>query len=48
MGLTNTSYNTAYAWADPNITSLEAQAPHPMFGVAPVELGLAGHGDRHC
>ncbi|MEP6653077.1 MAG: MbnH family di-heme enzyme [Myxococcales bacterium] len=42
MGLTNTGYNTAYAWADPNITSLEAQAPHPMFGVAPVELGLAG------
>ncbi|MEO8213123.1 MAG: MbnH family di-heme enzyme [Myxococcales bacterium] len=42
MGLSNTGYSTVFAWANPNITTLETQAPGPMFGIAPVELGLAG------
>ena len=42
MGLTNVAYASALAWANPNLRRLEDQALRPMFGDAPVELGLAG------
>jgi cytochrome c peroxidase len=41
MSLTNAAYNTTQTWANPLLTSLEAQALIPMFGTDPVELGLA-------
>lgn len=42
MGLTNVAYNSTYGWGNPLLTTLEKQAPIPMFGEEPVELGLAG------
>ncbi len=42
MGLTNVAYQPAFGWADPGTRQLEHQAPIPMFGDAPVELGLKG------
>jgi cytochrome c peroxidase len=42
MSLTNVAYNPVFNWANPLIGSLEAQALIPMFGEAPVELGLTG------
>lgn len=42
MGLTNVAYQPALGWADPTVRQLERQAPIPMFGDAPVELGLKG------
>lgn len=40
MSLTNVAYNSSETWGDPTVTSLEAQALVPMFGTAPIELGL--------
>lgn len=45
MSLANVAYNASYAWADPGLRSLEAQAHVPMFNRDPVELGLEGDGD---
>lgn len=42
MSLTNVAYNTTQTWANPLLAHLEDQALIPMFGEAPVELGLAG------
>lgn len=42
MSLTNVAYNTRQTWSNPIVVSLEQQALLPMFGEAPVELGLAG------
>jgi cytochrome c peroxidase len=42
MALGNIAYSPALTWANPNVKRLEAQALVPMFGEAPVELGLAG------
>ena len=42
MGLTNVAYASRLAWASPLLGSLEAQAMLPLFGEAPVELGMAG------
>ncbi len=42
MSLTNVAYNPVLTWANPTVTRLEDQALAPMFGTAPVELGLAG------
>jgi cytochrome c peroxidase len=42
MSLTNVAYNVRQTWANPLIVHLEQQALLPMFGEAPVELGLAG------
>jgi cytochrome c peroxidase len=42
MPLGNVAYSPALTWANPNMKRLEAQALVPMFGEAPVELGLAG------
>lgn len=42
MGLTNVVYSARLAWANPLVKELEHQALLPMFGEAPVELGLSG------
>lgn len=42
MSLVNVGYLNAFTWANPVLESLEEQALVPMFGEAPVELGLAG------
>ena len=41
--LANVAWSPALTWADPSIHGLEEQARTPMFGTAPLELGLAGH-----
>lgn len=42
MGLTNIAYTARLTWANPVLDLLEQQAMAPMFGEAPVELGLSG------
>lgn len=42
MSIVNVAYVATLTWANPLQTSLEKQALVPMFGEAPVELGLAG------
>jgi len=42
MGLTNIGYVKPLTWADPKLATLEAQALNPIFGAAPVEMGMAG------
>ncbi|MBI3178714.1 MAG: di-heme enzyme [Deltaproteobacteria bacterium] len=42
MGLANVGFAAALTWGNPTVTSLEKQALVPLFGEAPVELGLAG------
>lgn len=42
MSLANAAYNPVLTWADPVTHALEKQALTPMFGTAPVEMGLAG------
>ena len=46
MSLVNVAYNATYTWANPGLVHLEEQALVPMFGEAPVELGLAGREDE--
>ncbi|MBK9034233.1 MAG: di-heme enzyme [Myxococcales bacterium] len=43
MTLTNVAYNPSYTWASPVTRTLEAQAPIPLYGKHPVELGVVGH-----
>lgn len=43
MSLANVAYLPRLTWANNLLDSLEEQALIPMFGEAPVELGLAGH-----
>jgi len=38
--LINVAYAVTFGWADPSVTSLEAQHRVPMFNHTPVELGL--------
>jgi cytochrome c peroxidase len=40
QGLANVAYNATITWANPSLLSLEAQAQVPIFGEAPVELGI--------
>lgn len=42
MSLANVAWNSAQTWANPSLKELEQQALVPMFGDAPVELGMAG------
>jgi cytochrome c peroxidase len=42
MSLANVAYQPILTWANPNLRRLEQQALVPMFGEAPVELGMAG------
>ncbi|MEM6994029.1 MAG: MbnH family di-heme enzyme [Myxococcota bacterium] len=41
MSLTNIAYASTLAWGNPELVDLEVHALGPMFGDAPVELGLA-------
>ncbi|TSC32694.1 methanobactin export MATE transporter MbnM [Corallococcus sp. Z5C101001] len=41
QGLANVAYATSLTWANPALTTLEAQALVPLFGTEPVELGFA-------
>jgi cytochrome c peroxidase len=45
MSLVNVAYNSSSTWAN-NVAHLEDQAKAPMFGTAPIELGLSGHEDE--
>jgi cytochrome c peroxidase len=40
QGLANVAYATSLTWANPALTTLEAQALTPLFGSEPVELGF--------
>ncbi len=40
LGLANVAYMPTLNWANPAVTSLEAQMLIPMFGDMPIELGL--------
>jgi cytochrome c peroxidase len=42
MSLTNVAYGPVLTWANPTVRRLETQALVPMFGDAPVEMGLKG------
>ena len=42
--LANVGYLASLTWANPTLRRLEDQARVPMFGTAPVELGLGGDG----
>lgn len=42
MSLANVAYSPVLTWANPLLDRLEAQALIPLFGEAPVEMGLAG------
>ncbi len=46
MSLVNVAFAETLTWADPTLTSLEAQALVPMYGTAPVELGLSASDSR--
>lgn len=41
-GLGNVGWMTPLTWADPRLTTLEAQAVVPVTGTTPVEMGMAG------
>jgi cytochrome c peroxidase len=41
-GLANVAWFTPLTFADPANTTLEAQAATPVFGIRPVEMGMAG------
>jgi cytochrome c peroxidase len=43
MSLVNVAYVPFLTWANPTVTSLEAEALIPMLGDDPIELGLKGH-----
>jgi cytochrome c peroxidase len=45
MSLTNVAYNPTQTWANHVLATLEQQAPVPMFGTDPVELGITGNED---
>lgn len=46
MALSNVAYHSTLTWANPALVQLEQQAPIPMFGEVPVELGITGHEDE--
>jgi cytochrome c peroxidase len=45
MSLANAAYSPVLTWANPLVHELEQQALTPMFGEAPIEMGLAGRED---
>jgi cytochrome c peroxidase len=45
MSLFNVAYSPVLNWANPVVRTLERQAPIPMFGDHPVELGMTGKED---
>ena len=46
MSLVNVAYRDALTWANQDLRTLEQQALVPMFGTAPIELGLTGQEER--
>lgn len=46
MALNNVGYHSTLTWANPVLTTLEAQITVPIFGEFPVELGVVGHEDE--
>jgi cytochrome c peroxidase len=44
MGLANVAYASTLTWANPLMSALERQALVPLFGDAPIELGLTSIG----
>lgn len=40
QNLANVVYNATLTWANPSLTRLERQMEVPMFGTAPIELGI--------
>lgn len=44
--LANVAYAASLGWANPLLAVLEDQAPIPMFGESPIELGVAGRDDE--
>jgi cytochrome c peroxidase len=40
MSLVNVAYSASLTWGDPHVRRLEDQAPIPMFGEQPIEMGL--------
>ena len=46
MALVNVAYNSTLTWAHPELTRIEQQLLIPMFGDAPVELGISGNEER--
>ena len=46
MSLANAAYNPTLTWANPQEMALEHQALTPMFGTAPIEMGLAGREEQ--
>lgn len=44
--LANVVYNATLTWANPGLVELERQIVIPMFGDAPIELGIAGYEDE--
>ncbi len=46
MSLTNVAYGATQTWANNVLVTLEQQALVPMFGDAPVELGITNHEDE--
>ncbi|MDO6427245.1 di-heme enzyme [Thalassotalea sp. 1_MG-2023] len=43
LALVNVAYNKTLTWAHDGITSIEQQVLIPMFGEAPIELGITQH-----
>lgn len=41
-GLTNVGFLSMLTWRDPRVATLELQALGPLFGLHPVEMGMAG------
>lgn len=44
--LTNAAYNATLTWANPLLTDLERQLLTPIFGDAPIELGVSARADE--
>jgi cytochrome c peroxidase len=40
MSLVNVAYSASLTWGDPHVRRLEDQAPIPIFGERPIEMGL--------
>lgn len=45
QGLTNVAYNTSYTWASRALVTLEQQIELPLFGEAPLEMGITDHNE---
>ena len=43
LSLANVAYNRTFNWAESRTRSLEEQALVPMFGLAPIEMGITGN-----